>query len=290
MIDWKWKKRGLDMIQDIAPYRYHNEYIPTPPDENSIALYYQKKSCLLTYTESGIRFPRFKELDKENPSIYDNATYLFTIDHEKFYLVSAVEIEEHPEFLMESIWAFREVDPQYLAFAGITGYQLYNWYHTHQFCGKCGNLLKQDANERMLYCENCHQMEYPKISPAVIIAVTHNDRILLSKYAKGVYKNYALIAGYTEIGESLEETVQREVMEETGLKVKNIQYYKSQPWSFSETVLMGFFCELDGDNQIRLDKEELAVATWFSREEIPVESKRDSLTNEMIMQFKRGKR
>lgn len=278
------------MIQDIAPYKYHNEYIPTPPDENSIALYYEKKSCMLAYTEDGIRFPRFKELDLGDQSVYKNATYLFTIDSEKFYLVTDVDIDEHPEFVMESIWAFREVNPQYLAFAGITGYQLYNWYHTHKFCGKCGSLLKQDQKERMLYCEQCHQMEYPKISPAVIIAVTHKDKLLLSKYAKGVYKNYALVAGYTEIGETLEETVQREVMEETGLKVKNIQYYKSQPWSFSETVLMGFFCELDGENEILLDEEELAVAKWFQREEIPVEWKRDSLTNEMIMQFKNWKK
>lgn len=278
------------MIQDIAPYTYHNEYRPTTPDEDSIALYFQKKSCLLTYTEDGIRFPKFKELEIEHPCIYENATYLFTIDHQKFYWVPEIDVKAYPEFSMESIWVFREVNPQYLAFAGITGYQLYNWYETHKFCGKCGSLLKQDSKERMLYCDQCHQMEYPKISPAVIIAVTHKDRILLSKYAKGVYKNYALVAGYTEIGETLEETVQREVMEETGLKVKNIQYYKSQPWSFSDTVLMGFFCELDGDDQITLDKEELAVAQWFQREEIPVEWKRDSLTNEMIMQFKKGKR
>lgn len=140
----------------------------------------------------------------------------------------------------------------------------------------------------MLYCENCGNMEFPKICPAVIIAVTDGNRLLLSKYAGRIYKKYALLAGYTEIGETIEETVRREVLEEVGLKVKNIRYYKSQPWAFSETELMGFYCDLDGEDSIRLDQEELSMAEWFEREEIPVTPLRDSLTNEMIMQFKNG--
>ena len=102
-------------------------------------------------------------------------------------------------------------------------------------------------------------MVYPVISPAVIIAVTHNGKLLMSKYAGREYKKYALIAGFNEIGETIEETVHREVMEEVGLKVKNLKYYKSQPWPFTGTLLMGFFCELDGeDDRITLEEEELA--------------------------------
>ena len=131
-------------------------------------------------------------------------------------------------------------------------------------------------------------MEYPKISPAVIIGVLDGSRILMSKYAGRSYKKYALLAGFVEIGETVEETVKREVMEEVGLKVKNVRYYKSQPWSFSDTVLMGFYCDLDGEDKITLDEEELALAEWFERDVIPVEPSRDSLTNEMIMKFKNG--
>ena len=110
----------------------------------------------------------------------------------------------------------------------------------------------------------------------------------MSKYAGRSYKKYALLAGFTEIGETVEETVAREVMEEVGLKVKNIRYYKSQPWAFSDTLLMGFYCYLDGDAEVTLDEEELALAEWFERDEIPVEPSRDSLTNEMIIKFKQG--
>ena len=110
----------------------------------------------------------------------------------------------------------------------------------------------------------------------------------MAKYAGRTYKKYALLAGVTEIGETVEETVAREVMEEVGLKVKNIRYYKSQPWAFSDTLLMGFYCDLDGSDEIILDREELSLAEWFERDKIPVEPSRDSLTNEMIIKFKLG--
>jgi len=133
-------------------------------------------------------------------------------------------------------------------------------------------------------------MEYPKISPAVIIALVHGNRILMSKYVGRAYKNYALLAGFSEIGEPVEETVRREVMEEVGLKVGRLHYYKSQPWSFSETVLMGFFVDLDGDDEtVTLDTEELATAEWFTREDAPPQPLNISLTSEMIWQFKNGK-
>ena len=133
-------------------------------------------------------------------------------------------------------------------------------------------------------------MIFPKIAPAVIVALTHGNKILLTKYAATRdYKKYALIAGFVEIGETVEETVEREVMEEVGLKVKNLRYYKSQPWSFTDTLLMGFFCELDGEDGITLDTDELAMAEWFEREQMPVEAEDLSLTNEMMMAFKHGK-
>lgn len=149
--------------------------------------------------------------------------------------------------------------------------------------------MVHDEKERMMRCPECGLMEFPKICPAVIIAVTHGNKILMSKYAGRAYKKYALLAGFAEIGETMEETVRREVMEEVGLKVKNITYYKSQPWSFTDTLLMGFFCELDGEAEITLDKEELALAEWFEREDIPVKAEDLSLTNEMMMVFKEGK-
>ena len=140
----------------------------------------------------------------------------------------------------------------------------------------------------MMECPSCGNQEYPVLCPAVIVGITNGDKIILSKYEGRRFKRYALIAGFAEIGETIEETVHREVMEEVGLKVKNLRYYKSQPWSFSSTLLCGFFCDVDGDTSITLDTNELALAEWFARENIPVEDDGISLTREMIRVFKHG--
>lgn len=143
-------------------------------------------------------------------------------------------------------------------------------------------------SERALVCPVCGQTEYPKICPAVIVAVTDGERLLMSRYRGRAYRGYALIAGFVEIGETFEETVRREVMEEVGLKVKNIRYYKSQPWAFTDTEMIGFFAELDGDDRIRLQEDELSEAGWYHRDEIPEDTSLISVGSEMKMAFKHG--
>ena len=140
-----------------------------------------------------------------------------------------------------------------------------------------------------MVCPECGQTVYPKICPAVIAAVHDGDRLLLTRYRGRPFKKYALIAGFNEIGESIEQTVHREVMEEAGLRVKNLRFYKSQPWVFTDTLLMGFYAELDGSDQIRLQEDELAEAGWFLRDAIPEDHSNISLTGEMIEQFRQGR-
>lgn len=274
------------MIQDIAPHIYKNEYKPQKPAKNSYVMYFEKGKLLARLAGCKIEYPTFEEMAVDNIDIYEKSTYLFTIDKMRFYLVEKLKYGDDYEWIEKD--AFRQLRPLHLAFAGITAYQLHGWYESHCFCGRCGKPMKKDEKERMLFCESCHAMEYPKICPAVIVGVTDGNRLLLTKYAGREYKKYALVAGFTEIGETIEETVQREVMEEVGLKVKNITYYKSQPWSFTDTLLFGFYCEVESPQEIVLDENELSVAEWFEREEIPVTEKSVSLTNEMILNFKHG--
>ena len=277
------------MIQDIKPHFYKNSYVPVPPKEDSFILIYEKGKAFLKEEDGKINFPTFKELEKENSHIYKNYIYLFSIDQMTFYLVPHLSYEYLQEYQFQPVRLFRTLLPLELSFAGITGYQLYSWYKSRRFCGSCGKKMVHDEKERMVRCPSCGQMEYPKICPAVIVGITNGNKLLLSKYAGRSFTNYALIAGFTEIGETVEETVKREVMEEVGLKVKNLRYYKSQPWSFSDTILFGFFAELDGSDEIILEEEELSSAQWFEREKIPVHEKTVSLTNEMILAFKNGK-
>lgn len=275
------------MIQDIAPEKYDNHYAEQSPAAEDWLLVYRNGEVLCRFEEGRICFPKAGEVCQKEMDI----TYLFTISGEKFYLLKNELEEALSGYGWEKPVIFRNVSPKYMGFAGITGQQLYEWYRSNRFCGRCGKPMTPDHTERMMRCEHCGNLVYPKICPGVIVAVTDHNRLLLTKYAhRPGSVNYALVAGFTEIGETLEETVQREVMEEVGLKVKNIRYYKSQPWSFSSTLLCGFFCEVDGNTDITLDTNELAVGEWFEREDIPLEDDGVSLTREMIGLFKAGKK
>lgn len=287
------------MIQDIYPRIYHNEYLHTQPKGEDLILVFHQNTVLVRFMDDKLRYPTLNELK----SFHISCHYLFSIDQRRYFLAAPdscrydgpVHNEKNeplpyitlPGYSYENIRIFRTAMSRPTSFAGITAHHLFGWYQTNLFCGRCGHEMKPDHKERMLLCPSCRNMVYPRISPAVIVGVLNGDKILMSKYAGRPYTNYALIAGFNEIGESAEQTVAREVMEEVGLKVKNIRYYKSQPWAFSGSLLLGFFCDLDGSDRITLDKNELAEAGWFKRDEITLTDDHLSLTREMIMQFKK---
>ncbi|RZT02003.1 NAD(+) diphosphatase [Cuneatibacter caecimuris] len=277
------------MIQDIGEHIYDNAYRKSEPSEDSFVLWYQEREVLVRRSGEMISFPVFGQLVQNNQRLKEQLTYLFSIDGREYFLAGDLELPPGEGYCMVSQETLRMAEPRYLAFAGITGLQLNRWYGQHRFCGCCGRELEQDAKERMLKCPSCGQMEYPKISPAVIVGVTDGDRLLLTKYVGRTYKKHALVAGFAEIGESIEDTVRREVREEVGLELGDLHYYKSQPWSFSDTLLLGFFAELKGSDEICLQEDELAVGEWFSREDIVPDDDTSSLTNEMIRMFREGK-
>ena len=279
------------MIQDIAPHTYHNEYKPSAPDKDSFILAYEKGSILLPRQErdADITFPRFRELEEKIADLYNNFIYLFSIDDQRFYLIPELDTSLLPDYEFQDVRILRTARPQHLAFAGVTGHQLFQWYSKRRYCGCCGKPMVHSQKERMMECPSCGNQEYPVLCPAVIVGITNGDKIILSKYEGRRFKRYALIAGFAEIGETIEETVHREVMEEVGLKVKNLRYYKSQPWSFSGTLLFGFFCDVDGDDTLTVDHEELSMAQWVERDKIPDQGYNISLTKEMMMLFRDGK-
>lgn len=273
------------MIQDIFPLHLSNEYKPVPPAKESSVIICKNREILIKKENNIISLPKFSDFEKE---YWNDYIYLFSIENNSFYILNNFSSSIYEKYEFVSIELLRTAKPKHIAFASVTGLQLFNWYKSRKFCGSCGEKLQKSEKERMLFCPKCNAVEYPKISPAVIVGIYNKDKLLLSKYAGRDYKKYALIAGFAEIGETIEETVKREVMEEVGLKVKNLKYYKSQPWSFTDTLLFGFFAELDGSDNITLDTAELQEAEWFSKEEIPVKPDDVSLTNEMITAFKNG--
>lgn len=276
------------MIQDITPHRYDNAFASRrEPKDTDFVLYFEGEQVLLQEGDQ-LSFPTVKALCEACPARRGFLVYLFAIDETAFYLFPQEKMPELAGFSLAPINHFRDGRPEWLGYAGITACQLYRWICDHKFCGKCGNPMRPSEEERAFCCDACGSIVYPKISPAIIVAVTDGDRLLMSRYAGRPSGNYALIAGFTEIGETIEDTVCREVIEEVGLKVKNLRYYASQPWSFSDSLLMGFFADLDGSAEISLDESELAEARWFKREEVPEPKGLLSLTGTMVEAFRKG--
>ena len=268
------------MIQDIAPSRLDNSYSPRLPRENDYMLLFDGEGKLLVAVEEGrIRFPTAEEVSKEG------AIYLFCLDDACFFLAPQDTQASIPGFSYRSMRELRDAAYGKELFASFTAYHLWRWYADNRFCGRCGKTNTPHAVERALFCTCCGNIVYPRINPAVIVGVVKGDCLLITRYRTGFAHN-ALVAGFTEIGETLEQTVEREVMEETGVKVKNIRYYKSQPWGMAQDILMGFYCEADGDGEIRVDRNELKYAEWVPREEIVLQPNNLSLTNEMMQRFK----
>lgn len=285
------------MIQDIAPHKYDNTYKRSKPVAGDYVFCIQKNKVLLPKEPEsrpeGAEIPVLAEIEPLISNAKERAVYLFAIDEKAYYMVEIgaeeeVKLPENGSFDWKGTQYMRSMEPMYQAFAAITATQIWRWRESRRFCGHCGARMAESTIERALVCPECGQIEYPKISPAVIVAITNGDKLLMSRYRDRPYRGYALIAGFVEIGESFEETIRREVMEEVGLKVKNIRYFASQPWAFTDTEMIGFFAELDGDDTIRLQEDELSEAGWYHRDEIPDDELRISVGSEMKMAFKYG--
>lgn len=182
--------------------------------------------------------------------------------------------------------------PKNVFFGAETAFQLSSWYNDNRRCGRCGGHMRIHPGIRCVRCSDCGYMVFPRVLPAVIIAVVHNDRLLMIRYRgreEDGYAGTALIAGFCEIGETIEDTVRREVMEEAGLRAADIRYYRSQPWGFASNLLFGVFCDIEGSDEIAVqDTNEVAEAVWLTREEIRTKYNGVSLTNEMISLFRYG--
>lgn len=306
------------MVQDIYPHKLYNQYdkeaVATAKDtvlniyDGKILLYkssFEKKELVFPKVEdfkndSGkdseedlgkklvVASEKNQEKDLEEAL---ELRYLFSIDQQKYFLLEGQQeqskLPKDTEYIAERDIRIEGIGPAEELFAAITGKHLADWYRDAKYCGRCGHKMHHSTSERAMKCESCGNRVYPRIMPAVIVGVINGDKLLLTRYKVG-YAHNALIAGFTEIGETMEETVQREVMEEAGLRVKNIRYYKSQPWGSANDILLGYYCEVDGDDTIVMDQQELKYAEWVRREDIVLQPGTFSLTNEMMMRFKDG--
>ena len=274
------------MIQDIFPHKLDNHFKPgVKPKPDDILFDFSEEGVLCRYGNAGLEFPNVESCKEP-----ERLTYLFNLDGKRFFLGNNenLKLTESYDYIEVKKLRKKETGQRPLIFAVITARHLNAWYNTNRFCGCCGQKLSPSDTERAMVCSSCGRIFYPRINPAVIVGVTKGEEILLTKYAGRNIPYYALVAGFTEIGESFEETVKREVMEEAGLEVTNIRYYKSQPWGFSGDLLAGYFCDVSGSSDIHMDTSELKEALWMPRKEVPGQPDDFSLTNEMMLAFRDG--
>lgn len=270
------------MIQDIFPSRLDNSFKQKNISSDDVLICFDNEGRLLVSVNDGsISFLKGSD-SAENKNIY-----AFSIDDSSYYISISSAENNYTSYEYMTLRQLRDCGRGKELFAAFTAYHLWKWYSDNNYCGRCSEKLVLHETERALVCTKCGNVIYPRINPAVIVGVTKGDSILITRYRRGFAHN-ALVAGFTEIGETLEETVRREVMEETGVKVKNIRYYKSQPWGMAQDMLAGFFCEADGDGEIHMDENELKYAEWVKREDIVLQPNDLSLTNEMMKLFKDG--
>ena len=272
------------MLHDIEG-TYSNHYKERAPKADDTLLAFRGETLLMLRTGDEVTLPTCSQVEVPASSL----TFLFDIDGQGYYLAREEPVLEAAErhtgidagqvdaaivnapFSYEPLGIYRWIRPRETRFAIEVASQLAAWYRDNRFCGRCATPLQPDHAERMLRCPSCGNMVYPRINPGVIVGVQNGERLLLTKYAGRGFTNWALIAGFTEIGESLEQTVAREVMEEAGVHVKNIRYFGNQPWPRSSSLLVGYFCELDGSEVVKLDDQELACAEWVHWSEVPHE-------------------
>lgn len=163
--------------------------------------------------------------------------------------------------------------------------QLVSWSRRSKYCGSCGKKTSIHLSEKAMYCKDCNNLIYPRISPCVIVLVTDKDKLLLAHNKNFPNQIYSTLAGFIEVGETAEEAISREIYEEVEIKVKNIEYFGSQSWPFPSQLMLGFYAEYD-TGVINPDGEEIDKADWFHYRSLPeVPPAKISISGSLIQNF-----
>ena len=214
------------------------------------------------------------------PKEHKKAYKIFEQNDVSFFLVEEIEeLKENLEYLAKR-YLYPHLDEDSLTLIS-RAFQIYDWIYKQKFCARTGNQLSDVNDDLSKFCTNCKRDYFPKMSPCILVAVTNNNRILLVKHNNEIRTLSTVIAGFVELGESLEECVKREVQEEVGLQVTNIKYLESQSWPFPNQLMMAFSAEAISD-EIEIDNNELLEANWVQKDDLPHNPPEPSLSNNLI--------
>jgi NAD+ diphosphatase len=259
----------------------------TAPKKENVPSYiflFQKNNLLVKKLDAEFTILTSNDLPHLENKI-PNKFYIGSLDNHSCYTAKFPETEAIPDS-MEFI-GLRQLNERInkiilqVAFRAI---QIVTWDETHRFCGVCGESTIKHPDEYAKVCPKCGHISYPRLCPAVIVAVTKGDKLLLASNKNFTSNMYSVLAGFVEAGETLEECVKREIREEVGIEVKNIKYFGSQSWPFPNSYMLAFTAE-HKSGEIKIDENEIADARWFGIDEMPNIPGNLSISRELIDWF-----
>ncbi len=253
--------------------------------DKALLFAYQDESLLVDLSEGQPKVPLLADVDS---AFYIDHKLHFTGVLSNGWACYAARLEEDPalpdHFSLAGLRELSGLISEGQFRAALTGKQVVSWAVMHKFCGRCGARTDYSSTERAKHCPACGAVYYPRISPAVIAAITREGELLLLKNKQFKRDFYSVLAGFVEPGETLEECLVRETREEAGIEIKNIRYFGSQPWPFPGSLMVGFTAEYAG-GLLRPDGVEIAEARWFKPENFPKIPGHFSIARKLIDAF-----
>jgi len=259
---------------------------PENVTEKAYWFVFSKNKLLVKMEDGKAIIPRHSDFEEANIQII-RSQYLGTLDGDDCYSAETVENPGEGEIDGMSFSDLRSLlvmlDEDMFSIAG-RAFQIVEWDRNHQYCGRCGALTETKHDERAKVCPKCGLFNYPRISPAVIVAIIKDGSILLAHNSQFRSNMYSILAGFVEPGETFEECVIREVNEEVSIKVKNIKYFGSQSWPFPHSMMVGFTAEYHS-GEIKADGVEISTAGWFNARNLPTIPQNGSIARRLIDWF-----
>ena len=265
------------------------DFIPAfqpPADDNQATLWFIfEKNKILISCENGACFIPDDRTIRESGITPSHRIFLGSLGDQQCYAaeMSVGDAVPEPYALMDLRVLLDTIGDELFWIAGLANH-LIDWDRSHRYCGRCGHPTQNKTDERAKRCPACGLINYPRLSPAVIVAVVKDDKLLLARNKRFKGPFFSVLAGFVEPGETLEACVRREIHEEVGLDVDNIRYFGSQPWPFPNSLMVGFMADYAG-GEIRVDNNELLEADWFSADSLPQVPPRVSIARQLINWF-----
>jgi NAD+ diphosphatase len=245
---------------------------------------FQGEKLLVEMGGSGVSLPHADRFE-ETALLSVRRHFLGTLEGAACYAVEVAEGDAPGDgFSFEGLrQVYGRIDEE-LFWIATRAIQIIEWAKTHQYCGRCGVPVRDRDAERAKECPQCGLLFFPRLAPAIIVLIERGDEVLLARSRRFIGGMYSVLAGFVEPGESLEETVVREVREEVGVRITDVTYFGSQPWPFPHSLMIGFTARYAG-GEISIDPSEIEDAGWFRVDHLPPLPGKISIARKLIDSF-----